>query len=430
MFADRLEAGQRLAKALQREKFDPDPVVLGLPRGGVPVAAEVARELGAPLDVIVVRKIGVPGQVELAMGAVGEDGVRVLNRDVVRRADVSEEELEATSAAEWREVERRARQYRAIRPRESLVDRTALIIDDGIATGATARVACQVATEHGARQVVIAVPVAPVGWTSAFRDVADRCVALETPSGFFAVGAHYQDFRPTSDDEVARCLAEAAAAPAVEEVTIPVASGHLAGVLSVPAHPRGVGVFAHGSGSSHRSSRNRFVADRLVEAGLATALVDLLTEREGHDRSLVFDIDFLTERLVQLTGWLRGRSELSALRLGFFGASTGAAAALAAAAQMGEEVAAVVSRGGRPDLAEAVLPQVVCPTLLIVGGADVVVLDLNIRARTSLRCPSELMVVPDATHLFEEPGALEAVADAAGRWFTQHLGSDLGEQVP
>jgi putative phosphoribosyl transferase len=426
MFADRLEAGQRLAKALDRESYDMDTVVLGLPRGGVPVAAEVARELGAPLDVIVVRKIGVPGHAELAMGAVGEDGVRVLNEDVVRRADVSDEDLEALSAAEWREVDRRAQQYRVIRPREPLVDRTALIVDDGIATGATARAACQVATEHGARQVVIAVPVAPVGWTSGFRDVADRCVALETPSGFFAVGAHYQDFRPTSDDEVARCLAEAAATPDVEEVAIPVANGHLAGVLSVPAHARGLVVFAHGSGSSHRSSRNRFVADRLGEAGLATALVDLLTEQEGRDRSLVFDIGFLTERLVQLTAWLRSRSELSTLELGFFGASTGAAAALAAAAQMGEEVAAVVSRGGRPDLADAVLPQVVSPTLLIVGGADVVVLELNVRARARLTCPAELMVVPDATHLFEEPGALEVVADAAGRWFTEHFEPDQG----
>ena len=426
MFADRLEAGQRLAKALDRESYDMDTVVLGLPRGGVPVAAEVARELGAPLDVIVVRKIGVPGHAELAMGAVGEDGVRVLNEDVVRRADVSDEDLEALSAAEWREVDRRAQQYRVIRPRESLVDRTALIVDDGIATGATARAACQVATEHGARQVVIAVPVAPVGWSSGFRDVADRCVALETPSGFFAVGAHYQDFRPTSDDEVARCLAEAAATPDVEEVAIPVANGHLAGVLSVPAHARGLVVFAHGSGSSHRSSRNRFVADRLGEAGLATALVDLLTEQEGRDRSLVFDIGFLTERLVQLTTWLRSRPELSTLELGFFGASTGAAAALAAAAQMGEEVAAVVSRGGRPDLADAVLPQVVSPTLLIVGGADVVVLELNVRARARLTCPAELMVVPDATHLFEEPGALEVVADAAGRWFTEHFEPDQG----
>lgn len=426
MFADRLEAGQRLAKALDRESFDMDTVVLGLPRGGVPVAAEVARELRAPLDVIVVRKIGVPGHAELAMGAVGEDGVRVLNEDVVRRADVSDEDLEALSAAEWREVDRRAQQYRVIRPRESLVDRTALIVDDGIATGATARAACQVATEHGARQVVIAVPVAPVGWTNAFRDVADRCVALETPSGFFAVGAHYQDFRPTPDEEVARCLAEAAATPDVEEVAIPVANGHLAGVLSVPAHARGLVVFAHGSGSSHRSSRNRFVADRLGEAGLATALVDLLTEQEGRDRSLVFDIGFLTERLVQLTAWLRSRPELSTLELGFFGASTGAAAALAAAAQMGEEVAAVVSRGGRPDLADAVLPQVVSPTLLIVGGADVVVLDLNVRARARLTCPAELMVVPDATHLFEEPGALEVVADAAGRWFTEHFEPDQG----
>ena len=305
MFTDRVDAGRRLAQFLGTRGFDSDVVVLGLPRGGVPVAAEVARELGAPLDVIVVRKLGVPGHAELALGAVGEDRVRVLNDDVVRQASITDEEVDSIAASEWLQVEHRAKEYRAVRAREPLVDRTALIVDDGVATGATARAACRVAREHGARSVILAVPVAPVGWTGAFQDVADECIALETPRGFIAVGAHYRDFRPTADDEVRRCLAEAAASPTVREVSIPVTHGHLAGVVSVPPRARGLVVFAHGSGSSHRSVRNRFVADRLVEAGLATALVDLLTEAEDGDRRLVFDIDLLTERLVHLTAWLR-----------------------------------------------------------------------------------------------------------------------------
>jgi predicted phosphoribosyltransferase len=164
MFVDRTDAGRRLAERLQGVRLGGNVVVLGLPRGGVPVAAEVSRALRAPLDVIVVRKIGVPWQPELAMGAVGEEHVRVLNDDVVRQTAVSAEDLDATSSAEWREVEQRALEYRSIRPRESLVGRTALIVDDGIATGATARAACQIASEHGAQRVVLAVPVAPLGW--------------------------------------------------------------------------------------------------------------------------------------------------------------------------------------------------------------------------------------------------------------------------
>lgn len=421
MFTDRIDAGRRLAQFLRARGLDSDVVVLGLPRGGVPVAAEVARELGAPLDVIVVRKIGLPGHAELAMGAVGEDRVRVLNDEVLRQASMTDEELEQLSASEWQEVERRAKEYRVVRARESLVDRTALIVDDGVATGATARAACQVATEHGARRVVLAVPVAPVGWTRAFQDVADRCFALETPRGFIAVGANYRDFGPTDEDEVKRCLAEASSTITTQEVFIPVANGHLAGVVSAPPHAWGLVVFAHGSGSSHRSVRNRFVADRLVEVGCATALVDLLTEEEDGDRQLVFDIQLLTERLIHLTAWLKEQPNLRSLAVGFFGASTGAAAALSAAAALGSAVSVVVSRGGRADLADAALSEVAAPTLLIVGGDDKTVLALNRQALARLTCPAEMVVVPGATHLFVEPGALEAVADAAGRWFVEHM---------
>jgi putative phosphoribosyl transferase len=375
------------------------------------------------LDVIVVRKLGVPWQPELAFGAVGEDHVRVLNDEVVRQTSVDPVQVQSLSRREWGEVERRAKEYRAVRPRQSLVDRTALIVDDGVATGATARAACQIATEHGARRVVLAVPVAPLGWTRAFQDVADECIAVEVPSGFSAVGAHYKDFRPTTDEEVMRYLAMAAGAPTVRSVAVPLGKGFLAGDLSVPPDARGLVVFAHGSGSSHRSVRNRFVAGRLGDAGLATALVDLLTEEEDGNRELVFDVDFLTSRLLMLVDWLRHEPPLDSLPVGLFGASTGAAAALSVAAALGGEVVAVVSRGGRPDLALAKLAAVTAPTLLIVGGADTTVLELNRRAMTELSCPAELLVVPGATHLFAEPGALEAVADAATDWFLGTLTS-------
>jgi putative phosphoribosyl transferase len=187
--------------------------------------------------------------------------------------------------------------------------------------------------------------------------------------------------------------------------------------------PGAVIAFAHGSGSGRFSPRNQYVARVLQEAGMATLLIDLLEEDEAEDRLKVFDIELLADRLRAAAAWLGRDPDSRALRLGYFGASTGAAAALVAAARQPEAVGAVVSRGGRPDLASAELPDVTAPTLLIVGSLDEQVLELNRQALALLRCTKQLVVVPGATHLFEEPGALEDVARLAARWFLQHLGS-------
>jgi len=195
----------------------------------------------------------------------------------------------------------------------------------------------------------------------------------------------------------------------------------LPGDLTLPPDPTGVVAFAHGSGSSRLSPRNRRVAASLVDAGLGTLLFDLLVPGEELDRANVFDIPLLAGRLLAATRWLREAPGTAALPLGYFGASTGAAAALWAAAEAQDEVGAVVSRGGRPDLAGERLALVGAPTLLIVGGADEVVLELNREAMRRLRCERELVVVPGATHLFEEPGTLDAMAVEAKRWFVQHL---------
>jgi len=212
-FEDRADAGRRLAALLVADP-PPDPVVLGLPRGGVPVAAEVARALGAPLDVLVVRKVGVPWQEEVAMGAVGEEGAAVRNPDVVRAAGVDEQTLRAAERRERAEVERRARLFRGGRAPEPLDGRTALIVDDGIATGATVRAACAIARARGAARVVVAVPVAAPTALEELRSGpdpdADEVVCLEAPDGFMAVGMHYVDFRQTSDEEVVRILTAAA----------------------------------------------------------------------------------------------------------------------------------------------------------------------------------------------------------------------------
>lgn len=207
------------------------------------------------------------------------------------------------------------------------------------------------------------------------------------------------------------------------EISLP--EGSLTGDLSVPADARGMVLFAHGSGSSRLSPRNRQVAAALQQRGLATLLIDLLTAEEDRADELDgrhrFDIPLLGERLEAAIHWLADEPTTSALPLGCFGASTGAAAALVAAARQPERIAAVVSRGGRPDLAADSLADVTAPTLLIVGGRDDVVLQLNREAQARLGGPSQLEVVPDATHLFEEPGALEQVAELAGAWFVQHL---------
>ncbi len=199
------------------------------------------------------------------------------------------------------------------------------------------------------------------------------------------------------------------------------------GDLTIPENPRGIVAFAHGSGSSRLSPRNRQVARALNTDGFATLLFDLLTPEEEVDRANVFDIPLLGRRLAAATGWLRRQAETGDLRLGYFGASTGAAAALIAAADLGHQISAVVSRGGRPDLAAPRLLEVIAPTLLIVGGLDTQVLELNSEAQRQLHCANDLEVVVGATHLFEEPGTLEAVARLASDWFARHL---AGTQAP
>jgi putative phosphoribosyl transferase len=196
----------------------------------------------------------------------------------------------------------------------------------------------------------------------------------------------------------------------------------LQGDVNLPEAAQGLVIFAHGSGSGRLSPRNRQVAETLNELGFATLLLDLLTEAEAADRRKVFDVDLLAERLLAATEWAAGESALADLEHGYFGASTGAAAALSAAAERPQDVRAVVSRGGRPDLAGPRLPDVTAPTLLIVGGADLEVLRLNREALALFRVRAELAVIPGATHLFEEPGALEQVAARSGRWFAEHLG--------
>ncbi|MDB1087586.1 phosphoribosyltransferase family protein [Streptomyces sp. ACA25] len=431
VFDNRTDAGRRLGERLGSLR-DEDAVVLGLPRGGVVVAAEVARRLHKPLDIAVVRKLGVPFQPEVGMGAIGEDGVRVVNDEVVRRAGVSDEQLAGVEEQERTELERRARAYRGDRQRPEVRGRTVVVVDDGIATGSTARAACRSARDRGAARVVLAVPVAPRDAELRLRQDIDELVSVETPADFMAIGQFYTDFAQTTDEEVLACLAAggeeqagstegAGAGPGDGEVEVSAGGVELGGELVVPEDATAVVVFVHGSGSSRHSPRNRYVAALLNEAGLGTLLFDLLTEEEAQDRANVFDTALLAERLAQVTRGLRAEPAVEGLPVGYFGASTGAAAALWAAADPAAGIGAVVSRGGRPDLAGDRLRDVITPALLIVGEEDELVLELNRRAQEALHGPNELAVVEGATHLFEEPGALDEVAGLARDWFSRYL---------
>jgi dienelactone hydrolase len=211
------------------------------------------------------------------------------------------------------------------------------------------------------------------------------------------------------------------------EVQIPAGRAVLSGNLTIPENPMALVLFAHGSGSSRHSPRNQFVAHTLNRAGLGTLLFDLLTPEEEaldiHTREHRFNISLLAERLVYATKWARQQEETRDQRIGYFGSSTGGAAALVAAAELPQDVGAVVSRGGRPDLADDTLPKVQAPTLLIVGGNDDIVIELNEMARDQMRCEVRVEIIPGATHLFEEAGALEHVARLASDWFVDHLGA-------
>jgi putative phosphoribosyl transferase len=430
VFRNRREAGRDLASKLQSYANRPDVVVLGLPRGGVPVAFEVAQALHVPLDVYMVRKLGVPGNEELAMGAVASGGHVVINSDVVATLRIPNEIMEAVAVRESADIARRERLYRGDRRPPDVAGKIIILVDDGVATGSTIVAAATALRSLGAARIVIATPVVAATSLPALQSAADEVVWVHAPHWFVAVGQWYLDFSPTIDEEV-RALLEgddagrphATAIP--ETVVIRLHDVSLFGDLTVFDQPTGVVLFAHGAGSGRKSPRNRFVANVLQRAGFATLLLDLLTEAEEvserYTAHLRFDVDLLAQRLLGATEWIANQDSTGHLPIGYFGASTGAAAALIAAAENPDRIGAVVSRGGRPDLARSSLSRVKTPTLLIVGGNDPLVLDLNRRALRELRSEKLLEIVPGASHLFDEPGALERVAEVATEWFADQL---------
>jgi putative phosphoribosyl transferase len=431
-FRDRSEAGRLLADRLSEYRGRDDLLVLALPRGGIPVGYEIARALEAPLDVFVVRKLGVPGHEELALGAIATNGVRVLNQRVVNDLGITEGDIARVAAREADELNRREEAYREGRPSPQIAGRTVILVDDGLATGSTMRAAVAALRAYEPAEIVVAVPVGAAQVCGELEREADKVVCAMSPEPMAAISMWYDDFSQTTDAEVRELLhrsrSNGSMPPAgvgVRDVVIPTGPATVEGSLTLPAGAKGVVLFAHGSGSSRHSPRNRYVARELNDASLATLLIDLLTPGEEEvdlrTRELRFDIGLLAERLVGATRWLTESSPTGHLEVGYFGASTGAGAALVAAAELPEAVGAVVSRGGRPDLAGDALEKVRAPTLLIVGGEDVPVIGMNRSAQDRLSCETRLEIVDGASHLFEEPGALERVAALARDWFVARI---------
>jgi predicted phosphoribosyltransferase/dienelactone hydrolase len=426
-FDDRRDAGRRLASQLTQLAGE-RPVVVALPRGGVPVAFEIARRLAAPLDILAVRKIGAPANPEFAVGALAEDGTAIVNAAVARRVGMTPALLDETIEREGAELRRRVERYRDGREPVDVRGRTVIVVDDGIATGLTDLAAVRALRARGAQRIIVAVPVGPAESIAAVGEEADEVVCHTVPRDFVGVGRWYRDFSPVADEEVVALLTRAPAPPGdaegpggAQQVAIEVDGVVLAGDLGLAPEPSGLVIFAHGGGSSRLSPRNHAVAATLADAGLATLLFDLLTETESDRREPLFDIPLLAARLEGVTRWARSHPSTRDLPIGYFGASTGAAAALRAAAAAPDAVGAVVSRGGRPDLATERLPFVRAATLLLVGSLDTTVLALNRRAAHSLDCVHQLIVVDGADHLFTQPGALEEVALLAAGWFGEHL---------
>jgi len=419
-FSDRNEAAHALSRALAPYATS-HPVVLAIPRGAVPIGRIVAEALGGELDVMLVRKLGAPGNPEFAVGAVDETGTVLLNKaspwtfagESYLRREVQRQQQVL--------VDRRARYgTEAI----DLKGRTVIVVDDGLATGATMAAALRAARARRPARLICAVPVASHEGVDAVASLADEVVCLATPRPFGAGGLYYRPFPAVSDDEVMRDLRHWRQAGHATRRAVSVPDGRvtLDGELTMPPAPAGLVVFAHGSGSSRHSVRNRHVADVLNEHGIATLLFDLLTRDEDRAPSARFDITLLAQRLHAAVAWTEQDASCRDLPLGLFGASTGAAAALQVAAEPGVNVAAVVCRGGRVDMAgRERLAALRCPVLLIVGGDDQEVLALNRYARDVMDPWGTLEVVPGAGHLFEEPGTLDTMATRVATWLATHL---------
>lgn len=431
-------------------------IVLGLARGGVPVARAVADVLRTPVGVVVARKVGVPGIEEVALGAIAEGSHRVIAESVAWYLGVPPRIVDHLAARERPELERRVNTYRGGLASFDLRDRTVIVVDDGLATGASLRAAVRSVRDKSPARIVAAAPVASRQSAEEVRAEVDELVVVMTPARFDTVSALYENYSPVTDDDVLALIGQPVRrvssnvvditarlhpTPARTEnrghdrertIGIPAFDAMVVADLGVPRIAstsravqrtegvRGLVILAHGGGSSRNSYRNRYIAGRLRLSGYATLRVDLLTREERHaddvDASVRYDVERLTTRLACVCEWVEREGVPGAHHTVLVGGSTGAAAALEAAARRPGRVFAVVTRGGRVDLAAEALPRVQVPVLLIVGAADRDALRRSSDAVDRLPRGALLIRLPRVGPSFEEPGALGAATEHIVSW--------------
>ncbi|RNL85061.1 phosphoribosyltransferase family protein [Halostreptopolyspora alba] len=425
-FTDRSEAGRRLVERVRAFAVT-DPVVLALPRGGVPVGVELARRLRVELEVLMVRKIGLPNHPEMGIGAITEDGHVCFDDRALARMGIAREALAETVEAERAELARRVETYRGTRAAPRITGRDVLVVDDGVATGGTAKAALRMVRRQRPARLVLAVPVASQQAVETLRPEVDDIVVLTAPENFRAVGEWYRDFGQLTDDDVSTALRELRAvrsgADSQRAVRIRAADVYLDGDLTSPSEVRGSVVFAVSHG--RHDPRRHGVAEGLRRSGYATLMLDLLTHdewrRERQDGWSGVDTVQLGERLTAAVRWLRRSTDLAGEPVGLLATGAAAPAALVTAAGRPDDVAAVVAHGGRIDLAEESLPQVRAPTLVLVPGSESFVRELTEWALRRLGAPYDLRVVPGAEQLLPESEDWREGSEAAVQWFERHL---------
>lgn len=420
-FAHRRDAGAQLACRLGFLRAA-HPVVVAVSPGGAAVAFEIAQRLDAPLDIVGVHALEAPLQPGIVIGVVGEHGVRVLNRGLVKRLSVASSWLDTETTRASRAMRDEVGRLRNGLASQPVRSRTVVLVDDGSTVGLTVTAAVEVLRRSGAARIVFATPVVVASVLRSLRGHVAEVVYQEQVAGHVAVGRWFRDFHPVSHTKVRRLLAVAAGLqPDLAcEIAVRGDGGVLMGNLAVPVGAHGLVIFPHGRLGGRRSRHSRMIATHLGRAGFGTLLVDLLTPWESAQHHASLDVRLLADRLFAVTRWAVAQPELSHLPVGYFATGATAAAALMAAAEV-NLVGAVVSCGGRPDLAAGWLPQVNTPTLLIVGTRDTALRSENLRAGKALPAAAELATVPGTSQRFDQPTTLDEVTDLATMWFVHHL---------